>query len=106
MSTYGFPWPAMLECDKFPVDNDMCIAAQSENKNDRARLGQQQQQGQRQVPSGRGGGVRNRWGDGGGGDGDGDGGHRQEGGESVIRIQGQLKCRYVLCTTTHWCKKD
>lgn len=30
MSTYGFPWPTMLDCDKFPLDNDMCIASQSE----------------------------------------------------------------------------
>ena len=29
MKAYGFPWPAMLDCDKFPEDNDMCIAAQS-----------------------------------------------------------------------------
>ena len=30
MKTYGFPWPSMLDCKKFPVDNDMCIAAQAE----------------------------------------------------------------------------
>ena len=30
MATYGFPWPSMLDCDKFPLDNDMCIASQSE----------------------------------------------------------------------------
>ena len=24
-----FPWPPMLDCDKFPLDNDMCITAQS-----------------------------------------------------------------------------
>jgi len=29
MQAYGFPWPAMLDCDKFPEDNDMCITAQS-----------------------------------------------------------------------------
>ena len=32
MSTYGFPWPDMLACDKFPVDNDMCITSQSEKR--------------------------------------------------------------------------
>ena len=25
MLRYGFPWPEMLRCDKFPVDNDLCI---------------------------------------------------------------------------------
>uniref|UniRef100_UPI003AAB1185 secreted frizzled-related protein 5 isoform X2 n=1 Tax=Centroberyx gerrardi TaxID=166262 RepID=UPI003AAB1185 len=25
METYGFPWPEMLTCDKFPIDNDLCI---------------------------------------------------------------------------------
>lgn len=29
MKAYGFPWPAMLDCDQFPQDNDMCITAQS-----------------------------------------------------------------------------
>jgi secreted frizzled-related protein 5 len=29
MRTYGFPWPDMLKCDKFPLDNDMCISPQS-----------------------------------------------------------------------------
>lgn len=29
MKAYGFPWPAMLGCEKFPEDNDMCISAQS-----------------------------------------------------------------------------
>ena len=32
MESYGFPWPSMLECDKFPLDNDMCITSQSEKK--------------------------------------------------------------------------
>ena len=32
MGTYGFPWPSMLDCDKFPLDNDMCIASQSEKE--------------------------------------------------------------------------
>lgn len=27
MTTYGFPWPEMLECHKFPLDNDMCISS-------------------------------------------------------------------------------
>lgn len=25
MKTYGYPWPDMLRCEKFPLDNDMCI---------------------------------------------------------------------------------
>ena len=25
MLRYGFPWPEMLRCDKFPLDNDLCI---------------------------------------------------------------------------------
>ncbi|XP_014666934.1 PREDICTED: secreted frizzled-related protein 5-like isoform X2 [Priapulus caudatus] len=29
MSTYGYPWPEMFQCDKFPIDNDMCIAKQT-----------------------------------------------------------------------------
>lgn len=28
MQTYSFPWPDMLNCDKFPLDNDMCITEQ------------------------------------------------------------------------------
>ncbi|XP_068218200.1 secreted frizzled-related protein 5-like isoform X2 [Palaemon carinicauda] len=28
MQTYSFPWPDMLRCDKFPMDNDMCITVQ------------------------------------------------------------------------------
>ncbi|XP_023676033.1 secreted frizzled-related protein 5 [Paramormyrops kingsleyae] len=28
METYGFPWPEMLRCDKFPIDNDLCIPMQ------------------------------------------------------------------------------
>lgn len=34
MKTYGFPWPTMLDCDKFPLDNDMCIASQSDKEPD------------------------------------------------------------------------
>lgn len=29
MKTYGYPWPDMLRCDKFPQDNDMCIGPQT-----------------------------------------------------------------------------
>ncbi|XP_035255682.1 secreted frizzled-related protein 5 [Anguilla anguilla] len=29
METYGFPWPEMLQCDKFPLDNDLCIPMQA-----------------------------------------------------------------------------
>jgi hypothetical protein len=34
MKTYGFPWPTMLDCDKFPLDNDMCISSQSDKEAD------------------------------------------------------------------------
>ncbi|VDN57431.1 unnamed protein product [Dracunculus medinensis] len=30
MQQYGFPWPEMLSCSKYPADNDMCIGAVSE----------------------------------------------------------------------------
>ncbi|KAL1429291.1 hypothetical protein MTO96_016502 [Rhipicephalus appendiculatus] len=29
MAHYGYPWPDMVRCDKFPLDNDMCIGVQS-----------------------------------------------------------------------------
>lgn len=29
MRAYGFPWPDMVRCDKFPLDNDMCISVQA-----------------------------------------------------------------------------
>ncbi|XP_013787937.1 secreted frizzled-related protein 5-like [Limulus polyphemus] len=29
MNTYGYPWPDMVRCDQFPLDNDMCITVQS-----------------------------------------------------------------------------
>ena len=41
MSDQGYPWPSMLECDKFPLDNDMCITSQAE-----AQQGRKQQQHQ------------------------------------------------------------
>ncbi|KPP73744.1 secreted frizzled-related protein 2-like [Scleropages formosus] len=25
MSAFGFPWPDMLHCDRFPADNDLCV---------------------------------------------------------------------------------
>ncbi|KAG8546389.1 hypothetical protein GDO81_019018 [Engystomops pustulosus] len=28
MESYGFPWPEMLNCNKFPLDNDLCITVQ------------------------------------------------------------------------------
>uniref|UniRef100_A0A915CD00 Secreted frizzled-related protein 5 n=1 Tax=Parascaris univalens TaxID=6257 RepID=A0A915CD00_PARUN len=30
MRQYGFPWPEMLSCKKYPADNDMCIGTVSE----------------------------------------------------------------------------
>lgn len=29
MLNYGYPWPTIVGCEQFPVDNDMCIMAQS-----------------------------------------------------------------------------
>ncbi|XP_067655146.1 secreted frizzled-related protein 1-like isoform X2 [Haliotis asinina] len=34
MKYYKFDWPEMLRCDKFPVDNDLCIKQQNYNKPD------------------------------------------------------------------------
>ncbi|RWS15562.1 Secreted frizzled-related protein 5-like protein [Dinothrombium tinctorium] len=31
MIKYGYPWPNIVRCDQFPVDNDMCIQAQHKN---------------------------------------------------------------------------
>lgn len=31
MRQYGFPWPDMLECSKYPLENDMCIRAVANN---------------------------------------------------------------------------
>uniref|UniRef100_A0A8D0E8C4 Secreted frizzled-related protein 5 n=1 Tax=Salvator merianae TaxID=96440 RepID=A0A8D0E8C4_SALMN len=31
MESYGFPWPDMLNCNKFPFDNDLCITVQFGN---------------------------------------------------------------------------
>lgn len=25
MAAFGFPWPDMLDCERFPLDNDLCI---------------------------------------------------------------------------------
>lgn len=35
MADYGFPWPTMLDCGKFPQDNDMCITAQAGEQHNR-----------------------------------------------------------------------
>jgi len=35
MKGHGFPWPDMLDCDKFPLDNDMCITSQAESEKGR-----------------------------------------------------------------------
>lgn len=32
MSKYGFPWPEMLRCEKFPPDNDLCIGMRQDNQ--------------------------------------------------------------------------
>ena len=41
MQAYGFPWPPMLDCDKFPLDNDMCITSQSVRKKERVSSSRQ-----------------------------------------------------------------
>lgn len=30
MRRYGYSWPDMMRCDKYPLDNDMCITVQSD----------------------------------------------------------------------------
>ncbi|MFH4974625.1 hypothetical protein AB6A40_001334 [Gnathostoma spinigerum] len=37
MRQYGFPWPDMLLCSKYPADNDMCIGALSHKSNNHSR---------------------------------------------------------------------
>ena len=32
MNAHGFDWPDMLKCDKFPLDNDLCIGLQNDMK--------------------------------------------------------------------------
>uniref|UniRef100_A0A0N5A721 Secreted frizzled-related protein 1 n=1 Tax=Parastrongyloides trichosuri TaxID=131310 RepID=A0A0N5A721_PARTI len=32
MKKYGFEWPEMLNCNNYPIDNDMCIKALAPNK--------------------------------------------------------------------------
>jgi hypothetical protein len=29
MTRFGYPWPKILNCYQFPIDNNMCIQAQS-----------------------------------------------------------------------------
>uniref|UniRef100_UPI00398EB2DB secreted frizzled-related protein 2-like n=1 Tax=Pristiophorus japonicus TaxID=55135 RepID=UPI00398EB2DB len=37
MSAFGFPWPDMLDCNRFPVDNDLCIPSAT-SEEERVRL--------------------------------------------------------------------
>ncbi len=32
MNAHGYSWPDMLRCDKFPLDNDLCIGLQNDMK--------------------------------------------------------------------------
>ena len=34
MLKYGYPWPEMLRCDKFPLDNDLCLGPQTGSRNE------------------------------------------------------------------------
>ena len=38
MNAHGFSWPDMLKCDKFPLDNDLCIGLQNDNKPGKNRI--------------------------------------------------------------------
>ncbi len=32
MNAHGYSWPDMLKCDRFPLDNDLCIGLQNDMK--------------------------------------------------------------------------
>ncbi|RWS26415.1 Secreted frizzled-related protein 5-like protein [Leptotrombidium deliense] len=40
MIKYGYPWPTIVRCDQFPVDNDMCIQAQHSKPQNEAKVAQ------------------------------------------------------------------
>lgn len=37
MARYGYPWPEILNCNKFPADHELCIAAVSMDENSSSR---------------------------------------------------------------------
>ncbi|XP_075370651.1 secreted frizzled-related protein 5-like isoform X2 [Mycteria americana] len=37
MACYGYPWPEILNCNKFPADHELCIAAVSTDENSSSR---------------------------------------------------------------------
>lgn len=37
MACYGYPWPEILNCNKFPADHELCIAAVSMDENSSSR---------------------------------------------------------------------
>lgn len=37
MACYGYPWPEILNCNKFPADHELCVAAVSMNENSSSR---------------------------------------------------------------------
>lgn len=37
MACYGYPWPEILNCSKFPADHELCIAAVSTDENSSSR---------------------------------------------------------------------
>jgi hypothetical protein len=39
MSKHGFPWPEMLSCSRFPLDNDMCISPNPVGQGPESRSG-------------------------------------------------------------------
>ena len=37
MACYGYPWPEILNCNKFPADHELCIAAVSTDESSSSR---------------------------------------------------------------------
>lgn len=37
MACYGYPWPEILNCDKFPADHELCISAVSTDESSSSR---------------------------------------------------------------------
>ena len=37
MACYGYPWPEILNCNKFPADHELCITAVSTDENSSSR---------------------------------------------------------------------
>ena len=57
MASHGFPWPSMLDCDKFPLDNDMCITSQSERNKQKQIKENKSKEGSVSIASNKQGGM-------------------------------------------------